>query len=279
MNGLACVFVLTALAGCGAAGAPQTTPATPAAESDALEADRRREQACLDSAPGSAVASSNASTAARAPELPAVAHGQFAAPLPPAAAATPAGSSVAQAGPASGCIMDVDDLPEGRGATARDNRRLHDGRVLVAAKSAHRMMLYDAGELQACWQIGLGFNPVGHKRVEGDGATPEGWYQTSDKPWSIFDNAIAIHYPATRDAAEARRDGRIGRSQFETIAAASKRGAVPPQRTPMGGAVLIHGGGNSADWTLGCIAMDDDDLVDLRNRLTGRMRTKLLVVP
>jgi len=173
----------------------------------------------------------------------------------------------------------VDALAEGRGATARDNRRLAEGRVLVAHKSAHRMMLYDGGELQACWKIGLGFNPVGHKQVEGDGATPEGWYQTSDKPWSIFDHAIAIHYPATRDAVQARRDGRIGRSQLEKITLASRKGAVPPQRTPMGGAVLIHGGGNSSDWTLGCIAMDDDDLLDLRGRLSRRMRTKLLVLP
>ncbi len=141
------------------------------------------------------------------------------------------------------------------------------------------MMLYDAGVLEACWAIGLGFSPVGHKRVEGDGATPEGWYQTSDKPWSLFDNAIAVHYPATRDAVAARRDGRIGRRQLKAIAAAHRRGAVPPQQTAMGGAILIHGGGSSSDWTLGCLALENDDLLDLRSRLGEGMRTQLLVLP
>lgn len=188
-------------------------------------------------------------------------------------------SEVLHPGPATGCTLDVDALPSGRGATARDTDRLHEGRVLVAQKSARRMMLYDAGELEACWTIGLGFSPVGHKRVEGDGTTPEGWYQTSDKPWSLFDNAIAVHYPATRDAVAARRDGRIGRRQLKAISAANRRGAVPPQQTAMGGAILIHGGGSSSDWTLGCLALDDDDLLDLRSRLDENMRTKLLVLP
>lgn len=141
------------------------------------------------------------------------------------------------------------------------------------------MMLYDAGSIEACWAIGLGFAPVGHKRIEGDGTTPEGWYQTSDKPWSLFDNAIAVHYPATRDAADARRDGRIGWRQLKAISAANRRGAVPPQQTAMGGAILIHGGGSSSDWTLGCLALEDNDLVDLRSRLDGSMRTNLLVLP
>lgn len=173
----------------------------------------------------------------------------------------------------------MDTLPKGRGATTRDTERLHQERVLVAHKSARRMMLYDAGSLEACWTIGLGFTPVGHKRVEGDGTTPEGWYQTSDKPWSLFDNAIAVHYPADRDASAAVRDGRIGPTQLKAISEANRRGAVPPQQTAMGGEILIHGGGSSADWTYGCLALDDDDLDDLRSRLGKGMRTKLLVVP
>ncbi len=140
-------------------------------------------------------------------------------------------------------------------------------------------MLYDAGSLEACWSIGLGFAPVGHKRVEGDGTTPEGWYPISDKPWSLFDNAIAIHYPADRDAVAARRDGRIGPKQLQAISSANRRGHVPPQQTAMGGEVLIHGGGSSSDWTLGCIALEDEDLVDLRKRLGNKMRTQLLIVP
>ena len=150
--------------------------------------------------------------------------------------------------------------------------------MLVARKSARRLMLYEAGGLRACWRIGLGFAPVGHKQVEGDGKTPEGWYPTSDKPWSVFDDAIAIHYPATRDAADALAGRRIRRGQYDAVAFSNLRRAVPPQRTPMGGAILIHGGGSSSDWTLGCIALDDQDLEDLRSRLPRGMKTHLLIV-
>ncbi len=247
------------LVGCRATAAPEPTPtASVQGAREADDAERSREQACLDNAPAKK---------STAPAPASVPSRELAAPAP------------VDPGPTTGCTVDVDALPIGRGATARDTRRLHEERVLVAQKSARRMMLYDAGVLEACWVIGLGFTPVGHKRVEGDGTTPEGWYPTSDKPWSLFDNAIAIHYPANRDAVAARRDGRIGRKELAAISAANRRGAVPPQQTAMGGEVLIHGGGSSSDWTLGCIALDDDDLVDLRSRLGKSMRTKLLVVP
>lgn len=181
--------------------------------------------------------------------------------------------------PWAGCTRDVDALPTAPGASARDDRRLREGRVLVAHKSARRLMLFDAGTLEACWRIGLGFSPTGHKEIEGDGRTPEGWYRTSDKPWSTFDGAIAIHYPATRDAESALDTGRISRAQRNAIANANRQGKVPPQRTPMGGAVLIHGGGSSSDWTLGCIALEDEDLADLRSKLAHGMRAHLMVVP
>ena len=176
--------------------------------------------------------------------------------------------------PWAGCTRDVDALPAAPGVTTSDDRRLHQGRVLVAHKSARRLMLFDAGALEACWRIGLGFSPTGHKEIEGDGRTPEGWYRTSDKPWSTFDGAIAIHYPATRDAEAALDAGRISRAQRNAIASANRKG-----RTPMGGAVLIHGGGSSSDWTLGCIALEDEDLADLRSKLARGMRTHLWVVP
>ena len=185
----------------------------------------------------------------------------------------------ATASPDTGCTRHVDDLPSGRGATEADERRLHDSRVVVADKSARRLMLFDAGTLQACWPIALGFAPAGHKEVEGDGRTPEGWYALSDKPWSVFQDAIAIHYPATRDADDALADGLIEASVHARVAAASRRGRLPPQRTAMGGEVLIHGGGTGRDWTLGCIALADDDLRDLRSRLPDGMRSHLLVLP
>lgn len=177
----------------------------------------------------------------------------------------------------TGCVASVDELPAASHVDPGD-RRLQRRGLLVAHKSARRLMLFDRGQLAGCWRIGLGFAPRGDKEVEGDGKTPVGWYPTSDKPWSAFDDAIAIHYPNADDAGEALRAGRISRRTRDQIREASSRRSVPPQRTTMGGAVLIHGGGSSVDWTLGCIALDDADLADVRTRLPRGMKTDLLVL-
>lgn len=195
-----------------------------------------------------------------------------------AGAATADASPSAVPDPNAGCVATVDELPASASVDFHDRRLNREG-LLVAVKSSRRLMLFSRGTLQACWRVGLGFAPTGHKEVEGDGRTPEGWYPTSDKPWSSFDDAIAIHYPNASDAETAWRDGRISRRQRDLVADASSRREVPPQRTPMGGAVLIHGGGSLSDWTLGCIALDEGDLADLRARLPRRMKTDLLVLP
>ena len=35
---------------------------------------------------------------------------------------------------------------------------------------------------------------------------------------------------------------------------------MPPQETPLGGDIYIHGGGTGKDWTLGCVALEDEDI-------------------
>jgi L,D-transpeptidase-like protein len=216
---------------------------------------------------------------------PELAHAELvAAPPTPAAPAPSPGTAVAapskppQDAPPAGCIDRVEDLPSSP-AFDPDDRRLRRSALVVVSKRARRLMLYDRGHAVACYRVALGFAPEGHKLVQGDGRTPEGWYRTSDKPWSSFENAIAIHYPNAGDAREAADDGRITPRTRDTIALAIDRGRVPPQATALGGAVLIHGGGSSSDWTLGCVALDDAELVELRGRLPEGMRTDLLILP
>jgi hypothetical protein len=201
---------------------------------------------------------------------------------PPAADAAPPSTAAPASSPPEaeleGCPASVTELPEVAWLDP-DDRRLAQGELVVVSKSARRLVVFDDGKRTHCWKVALGFAPVGHKQVQGDGKTPEGWYRTSDKPWSAFDDAIAIHYPNDVDAREAKKDGRISRATHDKIVAAIKGGKVPPQSTALGGAILIHGGGTSFDWTLGCVALDDRDLVALREILPRGMRTDLLVVP
>ena len=136
----------------------------------------------------------------------------------------------------------------------------------------------EAGAL-ACWRVGLGFSPEGPKEREGDGRTPEGWYRTSDKPDSSFADAILVHYPNADDAARGQAAGRITAATAATLRSAEASARRPDQNTALGGQILLHGGGSSTDWTLGCAALDDDDLRALRAGLPASKRAWLRVLP
>jgi murein L,D-transpeptidase YafK len=154
--------------------------------------------------------------------------------------------------------------------------------VMVVSKSERWLGLYRAGELvpEACWPVAFAPGaPQGTKRRRGDLATPEGWYRTTDKPWSSFPGAIAVHYPNALDAAWGLREGLLSRAQHEAIKAAVARGALPDQGTAMGGEILVHGGGSSRDWTLGCVALEDEDLGALRAALPAGMRAWIWIRP
>jgi murein L,D-transpeptidase YafK len=178
----------------------------------------------------------------------------------------------------SGCAVSPAELPASPLYDPADPR-LRDPAVLVAHKTARRLLLFAHGGLQECWAMGLGFDPRGHKQHEGDGRTPEGWYRTSDKPWSDFAGAIAVHYPNDADAAAALADGRLAATEHEIVVDALAHDVVPPQQTAMGGEILIHGGGSRRDWTLGCMALEDEDLSHLRTVLPSDRRVWLLVLP
>jgi murein L,D-transpeptidase YafK len=180
-------------------------------------------------------------------------------------------------GPPVGCLRDLSVLGI---AMAPDAVRP----LVIVQKEARRIQLFERNQPflldgePACWQIGLGGNPIGDKLVRGDNRTPEGWYRTSDKPWSNFYGAIAVHYPNSADALRGQEAGLLSTDQGLQITRATTAGKKPPQTTRMGGEILIHGGGGRSDWTLGCIAMEDDDLDLLRAALPGDKDVDLLIL-
>jgi len=163
--------------------------------------------------------------------------------------------------------------------------RLNGKHLIIVAKKSRRVFLFRSGKLlhidgkPACWRAGLGPEPTGHKLVEGDGKTPEGWYRTSDKPLSQWYAAIAIHYPNQADATVALEAKRISTLTQSAIQQAISADNKPPQTTAMGGEILLHGGGGRTDWTLGCIAMDNEDIDSLRATLPENMVTDVLILP
>ncbi len=140
---------------------------------------------------------------------------------------------------------------------------LADARIVIV-KSERVLRLYSGDRLVREYPVGLGFNPVPKKTREGDGATPEGEYAVCVKnPRSSYFLSLGLTYPNAEDAKAALASGRISRQQYRAILDAGRRGVCPPWNTALGGEIYIHGSGSGADWTLGCVALDNDDMKEL----------------
>ena len=122
---------------------------------------------------------------------------------------------------------------------------------IVVYKSKRQLLAYSNGKLIKTYKISLGNVPIGDKEFEGDKKTPEGFYIINDKnPNSGYHKNLGISYPNQEDIENAKRLGK-----------------------PVGGDVKIHGLRNKMgiigkfhrwfDWTLGCIAVTDNEIDEL----------------
>jgi len=134
-------------------------------------------------------------------------------------------------------------------------------RVALVRKADRVLGLYLDGRLAGAYPIALGPRPKGHKQREGDGRTPEGdYYVCTRNPSSSFHLFLGLSYPNARDAAAGRRAGLITGQQYRAITSAIATHRQPPWDTPLGGEIGIHGDGSSPDWTLGCIAQENEHI-------------------
>lgn len=155
--------------------------------------------------------------------------------------------------PRAGC---PDLLPLGAGEAA-------PAKALYVQKALRRVGYYRGGRLASrpdgapgCFPVGLGFTPEGTKRREGDGRTPEGRYTVHHKnPQSRYHLSLGVSYPNAADAKAGLDAGIIDAATYARIL---RSPGWPPQDTAMGGAIYLHGGGGHADWTLGCVAVDNE---------------------
>ncbi len=139
---------------------------------------------------------------------------------------------------------------------------------VIIKKSTRMLYLYSGGEVSGRYHISLGREPLGAKEFEGDMRTPEGtylldWRQLSPK----YNKSIHISYPNKKDEAYAKQYGMSA-----------------------GGMIMIHGTPNMwsitplgdwlpmlTDWTEGCIAMSNDDMEEIWDRVLDG--TPITIVP
>ena len=135
---------------------------------------------------------------------------------------------------------------------------------IVVKKANRKLEVFDGEKLVKTYRVGLGFAPVGDKEKQGDGKTPEGeFYIFTKNDQSKFYLSIGVSYPSTEDAERGLREKLISKSERDEIVEAIKNKKMPLQNTKLGGEIYIHGNGSKTDWTLGCVALEDDEMKEL----------------
>ncbi|HEX5084927.1 MAG TPA: L,D-transpeptidase family protein [Blastocatellia bacterium] len=174
------------------------------------------------------------------------------------------------------------------GAERRRNGATEARYRILIRKGERKLYLYvmdgNKERLAKTYQIALGNNPTGTKLRQGDGATPEGdYYITHKNPRSNFYLSLGVSYPNIIDANKGLKDGLITKAQHKAIVDAVNTGAKPPQNTSLGGDIFIHGGGTGKlfglirDWTLGCVALENNEIKELFE--TVPVRTPVKIIP
>lgn len=130
--------------------------------------------------------------------------------------------------------------------------------------------------------ISVGRAGVSRERRLGDQRTPLGDFRiVKIKEDSVFHRFFIIDYPNEERAQLALNEGEIDQSTFKAIRWAVRSGRLPPQNTPLGGNLGIHGLGRgnprfhaSFNWTQGCVALTNEQI----DRLTPWIQVGTRVV-
>ncbi len=154
--------------------------------------------------------------------------------------------------------------------------------LLVDTRGDRIVVMGNQGPLDSFEPIALGARGAGLKQRRGDDVTPLGSFRVGwINPASQFSLFIGLDYPNQEYAQIALRQGRIDQATFDRIQHALLAGRTPPQDTPLGGQIGIHGVGGGDrqvheagfDWTRGCVAVNDEQI----RRLAGWVRPGMRV--
>jgi murein L,D-transpeptidase YafK len=146
---------------------------------------------------------------------------------------------------------------------------------LEVLKSQRILLLKQGGKIARKFGIAHGRGGRGDKHLRGDNKTPTGTYQiVKIKDQSPFHSFLLLNYPNLKDALHGLRERKITLNEFGQILQAVQHQQIPPQNTPLGGAIGIHGLGpvnedklrihDAFNWTKGCIALTNEELIELK---------------
>ena len=159
--------------------------------------------------------------------------------------------------------------------------------ILIVSKSKLTLSVYDNKKLVKVYDVSVGGNPA-DKKIEGDKATPEGEFYICVKKGrrqTKFYRSLGLSYPNIEDAKRGLKNKLISRAQYNKISYAIRRRRLPPWNTKLGGAIMIHGlrkgGRNTGETrvkardTLGCVALENEDILELFKQL--KVGTRVII--
>lgn len=155
---------------------------------------------------------------------------------------------------------------------------------MVDTKRDALILMQGARPVKTFSRIAVGSSGVGVKAGRGDNKTPLGVFRVG---WindnSRFKRFIGLDYPNLDYAGRALRSHKIDALTYERIRQAWMSGYTPPQDTPLGGQIGIHGIGHGnpgvheagINWTSGCVALDNSQIDALRPWVKVGMRVEI----
>lgn len=143
--------------------------------------------------------------------------------------------------------------------------------VMIDTASQTLAVFQDNQVKQIFHNISVGRNGYTFDRHEGDGKTPLGVFHIAwINPNSRFHLFFGLDYPNQEMAEAAFRSKVIDFDSYFAIRKALYHRELPPQNTPLGGHIGIHGIGHgnhliheTANWTQGCIALTNEQIEQL----------------
>lgn len=138
--------------------------------------------------------------------------------------------------------------------------------------TAHTLTVMQGDVVQVTFEnVAIGrFGTTRFKRTKDDktplGKFRIGWINDNSRYYRFF----GLDYPNRETAKRALDEGRITQETWLSILKAINKGKTPPQNTPLGGYIGIHGIGpgdkeihDQFNWTNGCVALTNEQIDQL----------------
>jgi len=148
----------------------------------------------------------------------------------------------------------------------------NEGRWILIDSTAHTLSVFYDESLERVYpRVAIGRGGASNERLRGDGITPTGEFHVA---WvnrsSNFDIFFGLDFPNEEHIERAYLHHLIDVNTYYSLRRSLAEGRLPPQDSPLGGSIGVHGLGagdlsihQRIDWTKGCIALTNREIEQL----------------